>query len=223
MADGRPTYTDPATGLEVMTATTLADRGWCCDLGCRHCPFVGTDDKAAWRAWARQVMATLDLASLSVAVRAGLRPVVEAAAAGRVLVYRALDHEVYLDPLIDELGSERFALTRAGTAGSLLTVHPAEVELERHRLGLLQPVEGSPELDLADLSAALVPGLAFDRRGTRMGHGLGHFDRLLTLLAGRMPLVGVTVEALVVPDLPCQDHDVAMDALATELGVRPTG
>jgi len=223
VATGRPTYTDPATGFEVMTAATLVERGWCCDLGCRHCPYVGTDDKAAWRTWARRVTATVDLAALSGAVRAGLRPLVEDAAHGRVLAYRALDHEIDLDPLIDDLGPERFALTRTSGATSSLSVHPATVALERSRLGLRQPVEGSPELSLEDISTALVPGLAFDRRGTRLGHGLGHFDRLLARLASRVPLVGVTAEALVVPDLPRHDHDVAMHALATEHGVHPTG
>lgn len=41
LAEGRSTYADPATGLTVMTADTLAGRGWCCDSGCRHCPYVG--------------------------------------------------------------------------------------------------------------------------------------------------------------------------------------
>jgi hypothetical protein len=40
VAAGEPTYWDPATGLSVFTATFLADRGWCCESGCRHCPFV---------------------------------------------------------------------------------------------------------------------------------------------------------------------------------------
>lgn len=37
---GEPSYKDPASGLTVMTARFLADRGYCCLSGCRHCPFV---------------------------------------------------------------------------------------------------------------------------------------------------------------------------------------
>jgi hypothetical protein len=40
LAEGAAMYEDPATGLYVMTAATLADRGWCCDQGCRHCPYL---------------------------------------------------------------------------------------------------------------------------------------------------------------------------------------
>ncbi|MCH9815220.1 MAG: hypothetical protein K0U64_02050 [Actinomycetia bacterium] len=39
LADGALTYVDPATGFLVMTALFLRDRGWCCDNGCRHCPY----------------------------------------------------------------------------------------------------------------------------------------------------------------------------------------
>jgi hypothetical protein len=35
-----PCYEDPDTGLSVFTAAFLADRGYCCDSGCRHCPFA---------------------------------------------------------------------------------------------------------------------------------------------------------------------------------------
>lgn len=40
MARDEPGYSDPVTGLYVFTAAYLADRGTCCDSGCRHCPYV---------------------------------------------------------------------------------------------------------------------------------------------------------------------------------------
>ena len=43
VARGEAGYLDPATGLYVMTAPYLRDRGWCCDRGCRHCPYIGAD------------------------------------------------------------------------------------------------------------------------------------------------------------------------------------
>jgi hypothetical protein len=41
LADASAGYADPATGLFVLTARFLADRGWCCGNGCRHCPYTG--------------------------------------------------------------------------------------------------------------------------------------------------------------------------------------
>jgi len=40
LASGDPAYRDPATGLFVLSAAYLADRGSCCDGGCRHCPYT---------------------------------------------------------------------------------------------------------------------------------------------------------------------------------------
>ncbi|MFK7919504.1 MAG: DUF5522 domain-containing protein [Ilumatobacter sp.] len=37
---GLPTYADPVSGFSVFTAAFLAKRGYCCESGCRHCPFV---------------------------------------------------------------------------------------------------------------------------------------------------------------------------------------
>jgi hypothetical protein len=40
VAQGNDTYRDPATGLSVLTARFLWERGYCCDSGCRHCPYL---------------------------------------------------------------------------------------------------------------------------------------------------------------------------------------
>jgi hypothetical protein len=39
LASGRPVYLDPTTGFSVFTAQFLADRAYCCESGCRHCPY----------------------------------------------------------------------------------------------------------------------------------------------------------------------------------------
>ncbi len=43
LSAGEAMYVDPVTGLSVLTARFLADRGWCCGRGCRHCPYVEDD------------------------------------------------------------------------------------------------------------------------------------------------------------------------------------
>lgn len=49
MAAGEPTYVDPATGYQVLTASALAARGYCCGNGCRHCPYDEAQQRAAGR------------------------------------------------------------------------------------------------------------------------------------------------------------------------------
>jgi 5-formyltetrahydrofolate cyclo-ligase len=66
----------------------------------------------------------------------------------------------------------------------------------------------------------LVPLLAFDRRGHRLGYGQGHFDRTLEALRakGKVTAVGLAFAGQEVPELPAEPHDQALDAILTEKG-----
>ena len=84
--------------------------------------------------------------------------------------------------------------------------------------GILEPSTASPAASLDQVGLVLVPGVAFDRLGGRLGQGGGFYDRLLADLEGAFS-VGVAFEAQIVDTLPLEDHDVALDALVTETGL----
>ncbi len=163
---------------------------------------------------------------------AGLQAFVEAfdertaAVAGRpvppsanlILFYRAMANELSLDGLADGLGWQRFALTRTPPAGPL-TLHPAVGAMEQHRYGFPQPTAYAFELQPRHISLALVPGVAFDHVGTRLGHGVGYYDELLARLPEDCPRIGVAPSELVFDRLPVEPHDVPMTHLATQDGV----
>ena len=72
----------------------------------------------------------------------------------------------------------------------------------------------------ARVELAVVPGLAFDRAGARLGHGRGHYDRLLALAGMREAFkAGLAFEFQMVNQLPSCAWDVRMDVVVTELGV----
>jgi 5-formyltetrahydrofolate cyclo-ligase len=89
---------------------------------------------------------------------------------------------------------------------------PGDV-LQPERFGTLRPVgeEAVPDF-------LLVPLLAFDRRGHRLGYGAGFYDRTLAGLPGRYAL-GVAYAAQEVAEVPAGDADMALDAVATDNGV----
>ena len=101
-----------------------------------------------------------------------------------VVLYDPLPGEVDLWPLADALGHVRFALTRTPETGHDLTLHPATATLEHHRFGYRQPVADSAVIGDHEVRAVLVPALAFDRTGNRLGFGAGYYDRLLARLPG---------------------------------------
>lgn len=72
-----------------------------------------------------------------------------------------------------------------------------------------------PEGELATPDVLLVPLLAFDDRGFRLGYGGGYYDRTLAALAGR-PAIGFAYAAQRVPHVPTAPHDRALDAVVTD-------
>ncbi|MGH3915148.1 MAG: 5-formyltetrahydrofolate cyclo-ligase [Pseudonocardiaceae bacterium] len=85
--------------------------------------------------------------------------------------------------------------------------------------GLREPT--GPRLGCAAVAEAmlvLVPALAVDRRGTRLGRGGGHYDRTLPLAKAGTPLIAVVRDDEVLPWLPFEPHDVLVSAALTPGG-----
>ena len=75
-----------------------------------------------------------------------------------------------------------------------------------------------PEGEIAVPQTILVPFLAFDRSGRRLGYGGGYYDRTLAAHPG-VPAIGVGFAALEVDVVPADDYDARLDAVLTERGV----
>jgi 5,10-methenyltetrahydrofolate synthetase len=141
---------------------------------------------------------------------------------GTVLSYLALGDEADLTRVHD-LVRCRIAITRTPDEGHL-SVHKYQPErLERHRLGFDQPRSDAPKVPLEEIDVVLVPGLAFDLRGNRLGRGKGYYDDLLARLPAGVVRVGVTIDELVIESVPTEAHDRRVAWIATESGVRRTG
>ena len=65
----------------------------------------------------------------------------------------------------------------------------------------------------------MVPGVAFDRRGARMGHGFGYYDKLLEHARPDTPLVALAFECQLFNEIPTQSHDIFMDKIITEQSI----
>jgi 5-formyltetrahydrofolate cyclo-ligase len=93
-------------------------------------------------------------------------------------------------------------------------------------IGMYKILEPKPELRDApgkriaveELDLIMVPGVAFDRNGARMGHGFGYYDKLLEH-AQNAPLVALAFECQLFAEIPTQSHDVFMDKIITEQAV----
>lgn len=159
------------------------------------------------------------MVAMSEAVVTGLEAWPGLRAARRALIYMALADEINLASLLKlDLGVE-FVTTRTPDRGGALTIHELGGPLEVHRFGFLQPHSSAPEVAPEDVGLVLVPGLAFDLWGARLGRGAGYYDELLSRMDRRVVRVGVVPTALVVDRLPGEAHDEHVGFLATEEGV----
>jgi 5-formyltetrahydrofolate cyclo-ligase len=83
--------------------------------------------------------------------------------------------------------------------------------------GTLAPPEDAPH---AEPDFVLMPLLGFDRLGTRLGYGGGYYDRTLDTLSHRPKLIGFAYAVQELEHVPREPHDVPLDAVVTEKGVR---
>jgi 5-formyltetrahydrofolate cyclo-ligase len=102
-------------------------------------------------------------------------------------------------------------VSASGSYEAALISHAADVQAGKY--GILEP---SPLCRVADpkrLDLVLVPGLAFDWHGYRLGRGKGFYDRLLAAVSGKM--CGVAFDVQLVSALPVEPHDVRLNCVLT--------
>jgi len=90
-------------------------------------------------------------------------------------------------------------------------------ELIPGRFGIPEPAGEAWEPDAADL--VVVPGVAFDLSGRRIGYGKGYYDKALHRLEGTGRLVGFCYDFQLFEEIVGEPHDVTMDIIVTELRV----
>ncbi len=89
-------------------------------------------------------------------------------------------------------------------------------DLRPGAFGVLEPQPRARRLVRAqELGMVVVPGVAFDRSGHRLGHGHGYFDRFLATLPGRTPTIGLCFDFQLLAALPHEPHDHPIDAVLT--------
>jgi 5-formyltetrahydrofolate cyclo-ligase len=139
-------------------------------------------------------------------------------AAQWVLFFAPLPEELDIWPLLAEALSagKRVALPRF--VGENRTYEACQIQDPKSDLqvglyGIREPASRCARLSLSRLDLILVPGVAFDLQGRRLGRGKGYYDRLLKTLGGTT--CGVAFDEQVVDALPVESHDVRLNCVLT--------
>ena len=138
-----------------------------------------------------------------------------------ICCYVALPYEVQTWRMIEEILARKKRVVVPVTQPRTKRLRLSEVqdpaaELIRGRFGVPEPRPGARRsVPGREVDLVLVPGLAFDRRGHRLGHGHGYFDRFLARLPKATPTVGLAFRFQLLDCLPHAAHDHAVQTVLT--------
>jgi 5-formyltetrahydrofolate cyclo-ligase len=141
-----------------------------------------------------------------------------------VLLFASFGHEVDTWELMRRAAAahKRVVLPRVQKHKpdmELRAVTDLEQQLAPGAMGIMEPVLGCPEVQAAELDLIMLPGVAFDVNGGRLGYGGGYYDRLLARLAkqGCSPaLVAIAFEMQIVDEVPMGADDMRVPLIVTE-------
>lgn len=138
--------------------------------------------------------------------------------ASSVLFYAPLPRELDIWPLLPEAIAQRKQVflprfDAESGAYQACQLRDLQADLQVGRFGIREPILACPPLELKKLDLLLVPGVAFDLHGRRLGRGKGYYDRLLGSVHGI--ICGVGFDEQVVSEVPVEPHDVYLNRILT--------
>jgi 5-formyltetrahydrofolate cyclo-ligase len=176
--------------------------------------------KALIRARQRELSLALtppQLSAASMAIVARLRESALFQNANGILFYASIQGEPRLETLITEaiLAGKQVALPRFEPVNGIYSTALIESlsSLQKAQFGILEPHSSAPAIPMNQLDLALVPGVAFDCGGGRLGRGKGFYDRLL--MSARAVKCGIALDHQIEAGLPCEPHDLTMNCIVT--------
>ncbi|CAN5311398.1 5-formyltetrahydrofolate cyclo-ligase [soil metagenome] len=172
---------------------------------------------------ARADLPVVQRAAACVALHRRLLGLEELARARAVLAYAAFGAEADLDPVLRvllERGAGVLLPWVDGPTLGIARIRDLDADLAPGWRGVREPrVSGRHPARPDRVDVALVPLVAFDAEGHRLGYGGGHFDRLLARLAPGVPRIGVAFAVQQIASVPAEVHDVPLDMVVTEAGI----
>ena len=142
-----------------------------------------------------------------------------------ILFYAPLPGELDIWPLLPDAlqaGKEVF-LPRFDPESKGYVAHcvkSPETDLEDGQFGIREPKARCAQLPLNRLDFVLVPGIAFDLHGRRLGRGRGYYDQILAVVRGKT--CGVAFDEQIVAEVPVEPHDIIVHCILTpSRGVEP--
>lgn len=151
----------------------------------------------------------------SVAILEKLKRLSSLSSARTVLLYSALPDEVQTESLMNELAAQgkTVLLPKVIDDSTMeLRQYTGKKDLSPGAYNIMEP-SGELFTDYAAIDVAIIPGMAFDSKGHRLGRGKGYYDRFLSQLTTRTIKIGLCFPWQLVDDVPTDKNDISMDCV----------
>lgn len=138
-----------------------------------------------------------------------------------IMVYASKEPEVDTGPLISELLSRGIRVVvpiiERKTTSLRLSYLEDPCHLVESTFSVPEPIGNELPADAGDVETIVIPMLAFDTRGNRLGYGAGYYDRFLSSHSG-IRRIGLAFSCQEADSLPADENDIRMDMVITEKG-----
>ena len=184
-------------------------------------------EKTQIRTWAKELRSTLDLIKASNEIESRIKKLDIYKSSKNVMSYHSKDIEVSLNNLFQDNLKQWFlpAVKETGTSSGgpkliVLPFNPQKTKLIKNQFNILEPeITGNDYFDQIErkikLDLIFVPGLCFDKRGNRIGFGMGYYDSFLKLNPGTLK-IGICPKECLLDELPVNDWDIGVDMVVTD-------
>jgi 5-formyltetrahydrofolate cyclo-ligase len=172
----------------------------------------------------RNALAPAEIARRSARAARHLFSLAEVEAARTIMFFVTFASEVDTIPMVRRALSKgkRVLAPRADPARRELTpcrIQDLERDLTPGAHAIREPASHCPAVCLDEIDVVIVPAAVWSEDGYRTGYGAGYYDRFLPRLPGAVR-IGLGLEVQVVPEAPHEAHDLPVDILVTEAGIR---
>lgn len=132
-----------------------------------------------------------------------------------VMMYYPLGDEVDITSVIEQFAAEGKTVLLPQVTGDTTMVlrrYTGKQDLQEGAFGIMEPC-GDIFTAYDDIDMAIIPGMAFNEEGNRLGRGKGYYDRFLPLLPQDIYIIGVCFPFQLLPNIPTEPHDRKVDTV----------
>jgi 5-formyltetrahydrofolate cyclo-ligase len=167
----------------------------------------------------RAMLSTAKIQRKSMQIAMGVYALPAFQASPTIMVYMALAQEVQTADIIAEARRQKKRVVVPIIRGATLIAVDLPLQSEHLRrgpFGILEPCWQGSGVQPREIPFVIVPGIAFDRQGGRLGFGKGYYDRFLRQVPAPTFACALAFAMQIVPEIPQMAHDIRMHGIMTE-------